>query len=154
MSAPWTEAHQREALRRTYEIAATLDYTPAAWLAEGAGGYVQSEDLFRMNLEDTQGCAFHAARIEREVRRVRAIAEASPELAALIAAVRIRQEAQLAGLAEGRLVLENDRRFVVRQPGQLDEDFATPGGAKLAASQRRGALAATMRVTRWRRVQP
>lgn len=75
MEKPWTEAHRREALRRTYEIAAEIaakdDSNAAAWLCEGAAGYAQTEALWRSELGDH--C--DPARIDREVRRVRALAE-------------------------------------------------------------------------------
>lgn len=95
---PWTEAHQREALRRTYEIAAELVVAgradEASYLVIDVGVYVVSEWKFRLNFRNdggSDGPGFDDVRINREVRRVRA-------------------------LAEGRLVREHDERFYVRRP--------------------------------------
>lgn len=72
MTKPWTEAHRREALRRTYEIAAELAGAGSPYargLAEDP--FVASEDGWRGWL----AAGIDAARINREVRRVRALAE-------------------------------------------------------------------------------
>jgi hypothetical protein len=97
MGTPWTEAHQREAQRRTYEIAAELvgaGHVAAAWMLVPpslADGIAQSEEFWR----DWLGTVSHdgrplldPARIDREVRRVR-------------------------GLAEGRLVREREETWKV-----------------------------------------
>jgi hypothetical protein len=96
MKNEWTEAHQREALRRTYEIAAelvgvgrdddarclTIRPERAAW----------SEKGWRVSLFEGR---LNGARIDREVHRVR-------------------------GLAEGWLVRETSERIETRwaDPGQ------------------------------------
>lgn len=120
----WTYKHTREAIRRAYEIAATLGEINAEEIANGATFGAQSERRYRDNLS---AAGLTASRIEREVRRLR-------------------------GLAEGRLVRTTSTRHYVRQPGALDEDFGTPSGARLAASQRLGAVAITARVVRVGRV--
>ncbi len=80
---PWTEAHRREALRRTYDIAAELTGAGGDFFPHISPGNVETVRHFRATL------AGHArldtARIDREERRVR-------------------------GLAEGRLVRENGWR--------------------------------------------
>lgn len=76
MSAkPWIEAHRREALRRTYEIAAEMQPYEAAWLTQGAESYAKNEVAWRNNLSDENSAALSVGRIDREVRRVRALAE-------------------------------------------------------------------------------
>jgi hypothetical protein len=71
----WTEAHRREALRRTYEIAAGFagagHDAAAAWI-RSALGWVDSEAHWR---EALGLASVDPARIDREVRRVRALAE-------------------------------------------------------------------------------
>lgn len=136
MAAKWTRAHAREAMRRTYEIAAELagdGRYGAAWMLippKANDNIAPSEDFWRGWLSSVGAYgkpALSPARITREVGRVRA-------------------------LAEGRLVRElGGRRYVVSQPGQIDEDFATPAGAASAAATRHGATAHTFRVTRIRR---
>ena len=116
----WTTKHAREAQRRAYEIAATLPEREGRALALDAEWGAASERYYRSAL-DTAG--LDEPRIEREVRRLR-------------------------GLAEGRLVRTTSTRYYVRQPGALDEDFGTPSGARLAASQRLQAVAVTARVVR------
>lgn len=71
---PWTEAHKREALRRTYEIAAELNDDPhrADGIATDAVYFSGACGRWRAHLK-TSGLVL--ARIEREVRRVRALAE-------------------------------------------------------------------------------
>lgn len=82
----WTIAHQNEALRRTYEIAAIMaargDTTfgdvngdsPGAHQAQAMGGYPTATEVeFRQGLA-TWAC-FDSKRIDREVFRVRALAE-------------------------------------------------------------------------------
>ena len=126
----WTEKHQQEALRRTYEIAAELvgagKVQEATYLVSNAGYYAGAEDSWRGDLADADGPAFDAARIDREVRRVR-------------------------GLAEGRLVRETvrearDRHGDTRRtypPGEIRREERA-----LVASQGGGIV----RVTRVRRL--
>jgi hypothetical protein len=72
---PWSDAHTREARRRTYELAAELsaDWRKAkglirdVWESATCGG----EDLWRESI----GAFFSTARVDAEVRRVRALAE-------------------------------------------------------------------------------
>lgn len=128
MEKPWTEKHRIESLAllaRVGENAALRgdDNTHRKAMTWSILGEFKGEAGLRVALADL----LDAKVINREVRRVRA-------------------------LAEGRLARETGGRHVVRQPGQLDEEFGTPGGAKLAASQRLGATAHTLRVTRFRRV--
>lgn len=70
----WTDAHRREALRRTYEIAAVLVAAESArratYLVIDAHSYAAVEQDWREDLADSRGPAFDAARIDREVRRV------------------------------------------------------------------------------------
>ncbi len=79
--APWTDAHRREALRRTYEIAVAVvdnaapfscdyDWRPVALAA------LESEAEWRRALAYV-GCGtmLTSTRVDREVRRVRDIAE-------------------------------------------------------------------------------
>lgn len=72
---PWTEAHRREAHDRAYELAAELmreDRPRQAYeLLEAPWNMAQEEATWRADL----GCAFDATRVDREVRRVRALAE-------------------------------------------------------------------------------
>lgn len=74
----WTDAHRREALRRTYEIAAEFvaaeSARRAAYLVIDAHSYAAIEQDWREDLADTRGPAFDAARIDREVQRVHALA--------------------------------------------------------------------------------
>lgn len=71
----WTEAHRREAYCRTWELAAALArdgrQMEATELLETPWNIAQREATWRADL----GCAFDPARIDREVRRVRALAE-------------------------------------------------------------------------------
>jgi hypothetical protein len=74
---PWSEAHAREARRRTYELAAELagdDRGGAAWLfvadVRESASY-RGEELWRESL----GSHFDPARVNAEVRRVRGLAE-------------------------------------------------------------------------------
>lgn len=81
-AARWGEAHAREAMRRGYEIAAYFaadDRTDdAQTLAEIiVVEEVDSEQDYRQLLA---GSGFDAARIEREVRRVRGLADDPPRL--------------------------------------------------------------------------
>ena len=80
----WTIAHQNEALRRTYEIAAIMAArgdvgdprgdSPGAHQARAMGGYPAATEVqFRQGLA-TWAC-FDGKRIDREVLRVRALAE-------------------------------------------------------------------------------
>lgn len=69
---PWTAKHKAEAQRRTYEIAATLNPLPAIDLAQAALWGAQCERRYRDNLSNA---GFDAPRIEREVRRLRGLAE-------------------------------------------------------------------------------
>lgn len=133
---PWGEAHKREALCRIYEVAAelvSLDREDDAriLMIEVPQRPSRSVNDLRVATEQAwRACLMEARldpkRIESEVRRVR-------------------------GLAEGRLHHVSGWRYYVRQPGVLDEDFGTPSGARLAASQRRGAVAVSARITRIRR---
>ncbi len=72
---PWTEAYAREALMRTYEIAAEIvgaqSSADADTPADGAFADVESEAEWRKALHPY----IEDARINREVRRVRALAE-------------------------------------------------------------------------------
>lgn len=61
MTCPWTEAHRREALRRTYEIGAEL--------------VADDGDDHRAYLLLETGTPYAGGRVDREVRRVRALAE-------------------------------------------------------------------------------
>lgn len=75
-SKKWGEAHRREALRRTYEIAAELSSQfpiDADEMCMSAGMYAESAEKFRTNLKGYGD--IDATRIDREVRRVRALAE-------------------------------------------------------------------------------
>lgn len=83
MNAPWTMAHQREALRRTYEIAAELagrggleDQDEAGRLGRIAAAHL-TEAAWRRFLGGPRSHAGprRAGRIDREVRRVRELAE-------------------------------------------------------------------------------
>lgn len=70
----WTEAHRREAARRIYELAAELSASNllgAESLANRAIRYSNSESGWR----DFVAGWFDPARVDREVRRVRALAE-------------------------------------------------------------------------------
>jgi len=120
----WTNEHRCEAARRAYEIAATIDEPRARALALDYMWGTLNEANYR---EVLRAAGLDAPRIAREVRRLR-------------------------GLAEGRLVRTTSTRYYVRQPGALDEEFGTPSGARLAASQRLGAVAITARVVRVGRV--
>jgi len=75
-AAEWTEAHQREAVRRTYELAAAEagrgDRIAADLFVVEAWGFAASEERWRRSLTI---CDIDPARIDREVRRVRALAE-------------------------------------------------------------------------------
>lgn len=79
MSEEWTDAHRREALRRTYEIAAWLvsegRENDARSLIANLGEGVPDEETWRAYLYVGDGPAFSDARIDHEVRRVRALAE-------------------------------------------------------------------------------
>jgi len=77
VTAPWTEAHQREARRRCYELAAELagvgrdaDAGDLAAAAQGLG--TADEERFRYMLA---GVDFADGDIKRAVKRVRALAE-------------------------------------------------------------------------------
>lgn len=71
MTAPqWTEAHRREARARLYEIAAERVRTTGR---ESSSYSMREEAGFRYALE--REFEFDPARIEREVRRVRGLAE-------------------------------------------------------------------------------
>lgn len=79
--APWTEAHRREATARTYEIAADIvrregmgPRTGAAWIAKLIEGNVFNEESWRGMLRPGNA-GFAPDRVDREVRRVRALAE-------------------------------------------------------------------------------
>lgn len=81
MSArPWTEAHRREALRRTYEIAAELAAVGEERRAYGLAGQngAHDPDVWTTDLSEEAG--LYAARVEREERRVRALADSPPRL--------------------------------------------------------------------------
>lgn len=123
----WGEAHRGQARARLYQLAASAVLDGVDWATAGdianSGGAI-GERHFRDTLRVYAD--FDVARINREVRHVRA-------------------------LAEGRMVRETVVRFYVSQPGILDEDFGTLGGAKLAASQRVGARAVRACVTRIRK---
>ena len=71
----WTDLHKREALRRTYELVAELigqgRDSDAEELLEVPHNMAELEETWRADL----GSAFSAERIEREVRRVHALAE-------------------------------------------------------------------------------
>ena len=73
MSAPWTDAHQREALRRTYEIAAeAVSHVAALSAMPRIMIRVWSEAAW---CEWCADAGLDATRIIRELRRVRDIAE-------------------------------------------------------------------------------
>lgn len=81
MSAPWTEAHEREALRRLYEIAAMLvaigrDHE-AAWLVSAGPADLRAngERGWRNTLAEVEESWLDADRIGREVERWRGLAE-------------------------------------------------------------------------------
>ncbi len=131
MSAPWTEAHRREALRRGYEIAAGLEATrPTVPQATGVHIDARTVDDFRATL-DIWGLP--VTRVEREVRRVRA-------------------------LAEGRMVRETQWR--IRVPGE--PSWYGPYESREAADRDLGIMrhnqgkpsARVVRLTRIRRAQP
>lgn len=71
-SKPWTDAHRREALRRTYEIAAELARHGTLYSADVLRGNRRDEAEFR---DAMAAAGFAAARVNREVRRVRDLAE-------------------------------------------------------------------------------
>lgn len=108
VARPWTDAHRREALRRTYEIAAeACEKRPSADIRNGLAAMSYDveagEDRWRAAL--AQWLQIDPARIDREVRRVRA-------------------------LAEGRLVRETDTRYVVaRSDGERPASFMASIGA-------------------------
>ena len=68
----WTAKHKREAMRRTYEIAATIDARRADDIARAASWGAECERRYRDNLS---AAGLDAQRIERDVRRVRGLAE-------------------------------------------------------------------------------
>lgn len=120
----WGDNHRREALRRTYEIAAEVVFEEANeqrahYLLNATRGWA-SEERWRDHLAR---CRIDPARIDREVRRVRA-------------------------LAEGRLV--RDTRWRVEGTDAAEEDGCfwdepTPPPASVRKNRR------TVRVTRIRR---
>lgn len=129
--APWTEAHRREALRRTYEIAGEFAESTRGVVPDGIlecpRQMAQEEQTWRADL----GSCLSAARIAREVRRVRA-------------------------LAEGRLVRETSERWEVAFPdggreGRGDDPDHGEAYARLRASQFRLARVIRVTVTRIRR---
>jgi hypothetical protein len=74
VSAPWTEAHRREAIRRIYELAAELsaeNLCGAESMAKRALWYSEAAALWSAFL----GSWFDADRVKREVRRLRGLAE-------------------------------------------------------------------------------
>lgn len=75
---PWGEAHQRETARRLYEIAAEYagrgDDLRALEIASEITDDL-SEAAFRESLFDPPGPDMGMVQIEREVRRIRALAE-------------------------------------------------------------------------------
>lgn len=80
-SKEWGEAHRREALRRTYEIAAELSSRfpiDADEMSMSAGMYAESAEKFRTNLKGYGD--IDTARVDREVRRVCALADDPPRL--------------------------------------------------------------------------
>lgn len=75
---PWTEAHRREALRRTHEIAAEVSPEAPAnaeRLALCAHAWTVNEKKWRSLLRMPGHAGLDPARIDREVRRVRGLAE-------------------------------------------------------------------------------
>lgn len=71
MTAPWTEAHEAERHRRTYEIAATLRPVEAVAMVRHDFHGSIGEAGWRRVLD---GAGLDPARIDREVRRVRGLA--------------------------------------------------------------------------------
>lgn len=72
----WTEAHRREALRRLYEIAAEqVGAGNESRVAKGCPheSDIGNEDEYTFALR--HGLLLNAARIDREVSRIRALAE-------------------------------------------------------------------------------
>lgn len=94
MSKPWAEKHRREAAARLYELAAAKtragDDIAALEIAVAVPEEAMTEADFRTILFDPPGADMGVTEIEREVRRVRA-------------------------LAEGRLVRQSDVRYAVRR---------------------------------------
>jgi hypothetical protein len=141
----WDERHRREALRRTYEIAAEMAYEGRhrfAWWIQPSGDSGQeleysSEQEWRDLLkgEDrSTGSGLDAARIDREVRRVD-------------------------GLATGRLVRETSERYEVAfEPEGTRAPRVTWDLARADAQQWRHGdgqtYAVRTRVTRIRRRRP
>ncbi len=127
---PWGEKHRREAWARVFELTARsllMGTDPLRPSLPLDPAMVATEEDYAITLRKFS--ARFGVKVNSEVRRVR-------------------------DLAEGRKARETVRRSYVSQPGTLDEDFGTPGGASLAASQRRGARAVTATVRRIRKVTP
>lgn len=103
MTAPWAETCQREARRRSYEIAAELTGVGL----EGEAECLTVDDREDVKTEERWRSALDRAgleeyRIEREVRRVRE-------------------------LAEGRLIRESGYRFIeTRSPQRREVTAMTP----------------------------
>ncbi|HSM93421.1 MAG TPA: hypothetical protein VLT47_11095 [Anaeromyxobacteraceae bacterium] len=127
---PWTEAHRQEALRRTYELAAEIAdvndrRNGGPWIARHAFANVFDEQRWRGLLSST----FDAARIEREVRRVR-------------------------GIAEGRLVREKGYRYEIRQGAYWLGSRAHREDAAAASKEAPGSHVVTVTIRRIRRRSP
>lgn len=124
---PWGEAHRREALRRTYEIAAehSADHRVARQFGSDAWSGVQDERSFRLYM---MLGGLDAARIDREARRVRA-------------------------LAEGRLVRETVWRLAADPDGFDDEipgTYDSEAEARVVAAQTGQRLVPVTRIRRAR----
>ncbi len=105
MTTPWTEAHIQEANARTYEIAAELHRMSNSH-RRNAATLAQDEGTSEVWYRDALAYAgLDAARIEREDRRVRALAEATPEVRAMIKQARADHERQIGKLLSGRFTL-------------------------------------------------
>lgn len=151
----WTEAHNDEAVVRTFEVAAELWRAGRRGTAlDVANSPVWDEQCFRRALE---AGGFNANRIEREVRRVHAFATATPEARVQIDAARADHERMVVGLATGRRTRETgwavrwktgDRGDIM--PDGVDGD--PRGACKRIVEGQPGR--AVVRVTRIRKVEP
>jgi hypothetical protein len=121
----WDERHRREALRRTYEIAAEMAYEGRhrfAWWIQPSGDSGQeleysSEQEWRDLLkgEDrSTGSGLDAARIDREVRRIRALAEGRLVRETLYRYVFDLEEEGPVVAAEGATLAEARREMVLQ----------------------------------------
>jgi hypothetical protein len=133
----WTEAHRREALRRTYELAAELvgrgepngptNGKRAAWFLMEQ---IEATDYEKTWLAALGTALVDSARVNREVRRVRA-------------------------LVEGRLVRGTGERYRIRGGPRDGQDFDDLANARRhAAAAGGGWRIARLRVTCIRKASP